>query len=140
MIRSAGSVLVVVGTLMGLFAQENEARKESRTETEPVSFSKQVYPIIKKHCLPCHAEENYNPSELSLDSFDQLMSGGKHGVPVIPGKSEESILIQKLGPKPPFGDPMPLERKKKNEPSKRALTQDEITVIGRWIDQGGKNN
>ena len=36
------------------------------------------------------------------------MSGNSdHGPVIIPGDSENSILIQKLGDEPPFGDQMP---------------------------------
>jgi hypothetical protein len=39
----------------------------------------------------------------------------------------------KLGPKPPFGDPMPLKRK-------TPIPQDTIDILKKWIGQGGKNN
>jgi hypothetical protein len=106
--------------------------------TTVVSFSKDVSPIIKQYCLPCHAEDNYNPSELSLDTYDQLMAGGKHGIPVVRGKSEESIIVRKLSADPPFGKPMPL--KKKRDPEQKVLTSDELKVIADWINQGAKNN
>jgi hypothetical protein len=134
-------MLVIVLWLGSVFAEEHDPRKSEKRNGEPVSFSKLVFPIIKKNCLPCHAEDNFNPSELSLDSYDHLMAGGKHGVPVVPGKSKESILIQKLGPAPPFGDPMPLDpKKKKGENSKKSLTADEIKTIADWVDQGAKKN
>lgn len=138
---STVSILVIAVCLSSAFAEEKDPKKGERKNSEPVSFAKLVFPIIKKNCLPCHAEENFNPSELSLDTYDQLMAGGKHGVPVVPGKSKESILIQKLGPTPPFGDPMPLDpKKKKGETSRKSLTADEIKTIADWIDQGAKKN
>jgi len=98
-------------------------------------------PIVRRECLPCHAEDSFNPSDLSLDSRELLMSGGRHGAPVVPGKSGESVLFQKLGPNPPFGDRMPLDpKKKRGERSLKSLSQEEIDLIGRWIDQGAKNN
>ena len=106
-----------------------------------VSFSAEVFPIIKKNCLPCHAEDNFNPSELSLDSYDHLMAGGKHGESVLPGKSGESPLVTKLGPEPPFGDRMPFDRKrKKGLKSTKVLDEKEIHLIATWIDQGAKDN
>lgn len=106
-----------------------------------VSFKNDVFPIIKARCLPCHAEENFNPSELSMDSYELLATGGKHGVPFKPGKAEESLMIQKLREKPPFGDRMPLNSKKKIEEGKAVwLTPNELRTIATWIDQGAKNN
>jgi uncharacterized membrane protein len=111
-----------------LVAQEN-----SKERSKLVSFSNDVFPIIKKHCLPCHASDSENPSELFMESFPDIMKGGKHGKPVIPKKGDESILVQKIKPSPPFGDQMPLMTKKK-------LTDEEMEIFKKWIDQGAKKN
>jgi uncharacterized membrane protein len=106
-----------------------------------LSFEKDIAPVISRNCMPCHAEDNFNPSELSLDSYNQLMAGGKNGVPVIPGKAEESILVKKLSKDPPFGDRMPLNSKRKVQEGKaRWLTDEEIKLIVTWVDQGAKKN
>jgi hypothetical protein len=133
-------LLIVAAVLMVTLGATGQDAKRLKNGTQ-VSFKKDVFPIIKKQCLPCHAEDNFNPSELSLDSYTLLMAGGKHGPPVEAGKSKESILIQKLSDKPPFGDPMPLDtKKKKGEPSKSRLSDEEIKRIAAWIDQGARNN
>jgi hypothetical protein len=66
------------------------------------------------------------------------MEGGKHGKPVLPGKGEQSILVQKLGASVPFGDRMPLKRK--SAPTGNYLTEEQVKLIADWIDQGAKNN
>jgi hypothetical protein len=69
------------------------------------------------------------------------MDGGKHGAAVVPGKVEESLLMQKLGAKPPFGDRMPLDpKKKRGETSTKKLSDEEIQLISDWIAQGARNN
>jgi uncharacterized membrane protein len=108
-------------------------KKATKSREEIVSFKSDVFPLIKKYCLPCHAEEQFNPSDLHLDTYETMMEGGKHGVPVIPGKPKESLLIQKLSPNPPFGEQMPLK-------SKTGLSQEEIKIISDWISQGAKKN
>ena len=106
-----------------------------------VSFKKDVFPIIQKYCLPCHAEENFNPSELSMDSYELMAAGGKNGVPFVAGKSKESLMIKKLGEKPPIGDRMPLNTKKKIEQGKAVwMKDDELKIIADWINQGAKKN
>lgn len=106
-----------------------------------LSYEKDIAPVISRNCLPCHAEDNFNPSELTLDSYEQLMAGGKNGVPVIPGNAEESILVKKLSKNPPFGDRMPLNSKRKVQEGKaRWLTEEEIKLIATWVDQGAKRN
>lgn len=107
--------------------------KKAKVKSVEVSFEKSVFPLIKKHCLPCHSEEQMNPSELYLNDYASLMAGGKHGVPVIPGNADSSLVILKLGDSPPFGDRMPLK-------AKQPLSEEEIRIIRDWISQGAKKN
>ena len=140
-----------LAAIIGLFIQvlcsagsavsEGVSGGPSDSLNSDVSFKRDVMSIVRRQCLPCHAEDNLNPSELSLDSRKLLMEGGKHGVPVIPGNAEKSLLYQKLGPSPPFGKRMPLDpKKKKGMASTKSLTEEEIRVIREWIEQGAKDN
>jgi hypothetical protein len=111
------------------------------SQGDNVSFREDVAPLLQKYCLPCHAEENDNPSELALDSYSSLMKGGKHGVVVVPGAPEESSLIQKLSETPPFGERMPMHsRRAKSTVPPRYLTEEEVRVVSQWVAQGGKDN
>ena len=112
------------------FAVSEDNPKEKKIA---VSFSKDVFPIVKRRCLPCHAEDSENPSNFFLETYADLMNGGKHGSSVLPRKGDESILVQKLKPNPSFGEQMPLMSKKK-------LTDEEIEIFKNWIDQGAKKN
>jgi hypothetical protein len=127
-----GLCLLCPGPLPG--QQKAAKRKKSPAKTSrAVSYKHDVFPVIRAYCLPCHTEDQMNPSELYLDTYDNLMKGGKHGRPVIPEKSDSSMLVLKLSPKPPFGDPMPLKRK-------TPVSQDTVNIFKKWIDQGGKDN
>ena len=132
--RLTGGVVAFVALgLMVAGAQEKSSKS--------ASFKDDVFPVIKNHCLPCHSEDNFNPSELSLDSYDLLMQGGKNGASVFAGKAQESILVKKLGETPPFGDRMPLNKKQViSEGKAKYLTDAEMKVITEWINQGAKNN
>ena len=132
--RLTGAVvtLMVLGLLVAL-AQEKK--------TGSVSFKDDVFPVVKKHCLPCHAEDNFNPSELSLDSYELMMQGGKNGTLVVAGKAGESLLMKKLGERPPFGDRMPLNKKQViSEGKAKYLSDSELNILSEWINQGAKNN
>ena len=132
---------LAVPSFLGLVGQDSSSKKPQAVTGANLSFKADVFPIVRKYCLPCHAEESYNPSQLSLDTYELLMKGGKHGPPVVPGKPEESIMLKKLSPDPPFGDPMPLKvRRRKNPSQQKKLTEEEIRSITEWIKQGAPDN
>ena len=127
---AAAVVVLSLTGLTGVFSQQ-----------KPVSFQNDVAPVIRSRCLPCHAEDNFNPSELSLDTYEMLMAGGKSGAAVIPGEAQASILVKKLKGIPPFGERMPLNTKRDKETGKaRWLSEEEISLIAAWVDQGAKRN
>ena len=130
-------IAALLYAVMGIAS--NGGDKKSQRDKE-ISFKQDVLPVITKYCLPCHAEESYNPSELSLDSYSLLKDGGKHGPPVVSGKPEESVLLQKLEEKPPFGDRMPLARRRKSQEPPKRLNEEEIKILTDWIKQGAKDN
>ena len=131
----------VIPLLLGVSFPRTGVQDKPVSRDTAVSYKQHVAPILQKYCLPCHAEESYNPSELSLDTYALLKKGGKHGASFKEGKPEESLLITKLADDPPFGDRMPLQsrRKKSTTPPPR-LTEEETKVLEEWIAQGGKNN
>lgn len=136
-------ILMLVSISLQVSAQESSGdepkkaaktqKTKEKTKEESLSFKKDVFPIIKKYCMPCHAEEQMNPSELFMDSYETIAAGGKRGKAFIPGKADSSLLIIKLGAKPPFGDRMPLK-------AKQPLPDEFIKTISLWIDQGAKKN
>jgi hypothetical protein len=126
------SSLVLAGILS--FGGSPKQKKEPPApRPKAVSYKKEIVPILSKFCLPCHTEDNMNPSELYLDAYTDMMKGGKHGTAVLPGKPDSSTLVTKIGPKPPFGDPMPHK-------FKRVFPADTLAILRLWITQGAKNN
>jgi len=124
-----------------VFGQEQQVKQSDKRKSGNLSFKKDVFPIFKKNCLPCHADDNFNPSELSMDDYNLIKSGGKNGPVWIAGNSSESLIIKKLSTDPPFGDRMPFNSKRKVAEGKaKWLTDEEIETIRQWIDEGAKNN
>lgn len=99
-----------------------------QAEAPPVSFEKEVAPILVSKCLACHSGP-VKKGGLDLASHEGLMKGGKRGSAVVAGKSSDSLLIR-LASKadkpsmPPKGE----------EP----LTAQELTLLKLWIDQGAR--
>ncbi len=73
-------------------AAEGDAAAEPTAE-QIAFFEKKIRPILVENCQKCHASEKQS-GELRLDSRDHLMVGGDSGPTVVPGKPEESLLIE----------------------------------------------
>ncbi len=91
----------------------------------PVDFGKQVEPLLRSKCVACHGPAQ-QISGLRLDARQAAMAGGYSGPVIVPGKSAESKLMDRLtGAKGVMVMP----------PGK-PLTAAEIATIRAWIDQG----
>lgn len=102
--------------------------------SEQVSFSKSVMPILETKCLSCHAEgeEGFEASGFSVESYDHMMKGTRSGPVIEPGHSYFSTLQIVVEHRAAPLSSMPRDSAK--------LTENEIQIIGEWIDQGAKNN
>ena len=91
---------------------------------EPVSFTKDIQPILQNSCWKCHGEA-MQLSKLDLRTFEGALKGGEKGASIVPGKAEDSRLYRRVaGLERPA---MPMDGK---------LTGDQISTIKAWIDQG----
>jgi WD40 repeat protein len=90
-------------------------------------YATDIAPLLDKRCGGCHAGQA-KMGEYSINTYESTLSGGNHGRTVIPGKPDESLLVQfvtgKAYPK------MPMDG--------TSLTDGEVDLIRRWIAAGGK--
>jgi Protein of unknown function (DUF1553)/Protein of unknown function (DUF1549)/Planctomycete cytochrome C len=91
----------------------------------PLSFEKDVRPILKAMCFQCHGEEEKPKGKLDVRLVRLMQAGGKHGPAVVTGKPAESPLWERIET-----DEMPEGAKK--------LTAKQKTTIKTWIEQGAK--
>jgi hypothetical protein len=90
-------------------------------------FAKDVQPVLKKYCMPCHDKQNHTEG-LVLESYAGLMKGTEHGKIVVPGKSSKSdIVLHITGAKKP-----------KMPPTGKGPSAKELAVLKAWIDAGAK--
>ncbi|MCA9117853.1 MAG: hypothetical protein KDA79_22435, partial [Planctomycetaceae bacterium] len=100
---------------------------EAATE-EPVSFYRQVRPILQRRCSGCHQPAKQG-GKLLLTTFSGLKQGGESGAGFEAGKPEESTLLEYISGDDPA---MPLN----GEP----LRPEQVALISRWIAEGGKDD
>lgn len=95
---------------------------------DAVAYEKEIEPIFKNRCMVCHSGTE-KQGKLDMGTYEALMKGGKRGVAVVPGKSQDSLLVKLCGrTQKPFMPP-------KDE---KPMTPEELALVKLWIDQGAK--
>jgi len=94
-----------------------------------ISFNRDVRPILNSKCLRCHGGVKAN-GEFSLLFEEDAFSKTQSGKPaIVRGNHEKSELYRRLVSKNPEIR-MPYEAPE--------LSQEEIEILAKWIDQGAK--
>jgi hypothetical protein len=96
----------------------------AHAQGKPVTFSKDVLPILQKKCANCHGSGN--SAGLKVDSFDGIIQGSMNGQVVVAGNPDQSKLFQMVSTR-------------KMPPQGQKLTPAELAVVRSWILAGAKN-
>ena len=98
---------------------------------ESISYSRDVRPILAAACFRCHgADEDAREGELRLDSQSSAHLLRGVSAAIVPGSVAKSLLSQRIT----AGDES-VRMPPADEP--RQLTAEEITLLRRWIAEGG---
>jgi mono/diheme cytochrome c family protein len=82
--------------------------------------------IFTQHCISCHSGPRA-PEKLRLDTYKDVMQGGKAGAVIVPKDPAKSELIKRVK-----GTSKP--RMPKNGPP--WLSDDEIKTLDKWVENG----
>ncbi len=88
-----------------------------------LSFERDIRPILKAHCFPCHGEGENLKGGLDLRLRRFMLTNCEAGTVLVPGKPAESLLFKLVA-----SGEMPKGEKK--------LTPNEVQRLERWISQG----
>ena len=91
-----------------------------------IDFAREVKPIFDTACVKCHGKGK-DKGNFSLETRESFMKGGDGGVPIVAGKSAESLLIHLVSGL----DPDTVMPKKGSK-----LKPGEVSLLRAWIDQG----
>ncbi len=114
--------------ILALLGADAEADQKPVAAKDAVDFVRDVRPILVKHCHECHGPDEQE-SGLRLDVRKSALEGGDSGAVILPGKSGESALIERITTDdddlvmPPEGD---------------RLSKAEIAMLRSWIEAGAK--
>lgn len=94
-----------------------------------IDFAKELQPLFAERCYDCHGEKK-TEAGFRADNLADLLKGGEHGPVILPGNGERSILVQVLADTHAEIPRMPRKKEK--------LTDEQITLVRKWIDQGAE--
>ncbi len=119
-----------LGWLMALpmVAGVHSVSAQQLTPAQTAFFESKVRPIFVNHCYKCHnAAEGKIKGGLGVDTRDGLLSGGNTGSAVVPGKVDESLIIEAV-------------RYKNTElqmpPKGEKLSPQQIADLEAWVKMG----
>ena len=96
----------------------------------PVDFQREVRPILSDNCFHCHGpDRTTRMANLRLDTRDGAFAARRKGAAIVPGKPEESLILQRINHKDPALLMPPPQSHKQISPQQRA-------TLKRWIEQG----
>ncbi|HET6248881.1 MAG TPA: PSD1 and planctomycete cytochrome C domain-containing protein [Tepidisphaeraceae bacterium] len=117
-----------IATAVGLIAAPAFGAEAAIPQT--IDFNRDVRPIFSDNCYFCHGpDKNKRKAELRLDTRAGIFSTIKDHHTVVPGKPGESELFRRVIETDP-------DERMPDPKSNKKLTDREIAVLKKWIDQG----
>lgn len=95
----------------------------------PVSFIKDVAPILKESCLGCHDSRKAS-GKYDLSTYEKLRVGGSNGDPISPGDPEASEFYTLI-----------VSHEKRRMPPRdkgEAVASAKAAIVKQWIAEGAK--
>jgi hypothetical protein len=115
--------------MAGLFMSSISCRHDvDLSSMKAISFASDIQPVLAGNCTLSGCHSNDNDSKFSLLTYNDVISNGE----VESGKPHKSDLYKAV---------TALEGEHAMPPSPRSrLSDDQLTTIYLWIEQGAKNN
>ncbi len=97
-----------------------------------LEFYRDVFPFLKANCIVCH-NKTTTKADLNMETPELMRQGGESGTALIPGKGADSLVVIASRHEQDYEMP-PVN----NKSGAVKLSDAEIAVLTRWIDQGAK--
>jgi mono/diheme cytochrome c family protein len=126
--RTIAAAFCAFGLVLAGLADMN-ADAQEQPAARPVSFSRDILPILSNNCFACHGpDEKARESKFHFDTKEGAFL--QKGV-IEPGKAADSLLIEMIT----HADP---DQRMPPADSGKQLTVQQIDLLRRWIDEGAK--
>jgi len=88
-------------------------------------FETEIRPLLAAECYDCHGAEK-SKGGLRLDHRELILKGGETGAALVPGKPEESLLVEAIH----------RVDEDFSMPPKKALEAGQVAALEKWISMG----
>jgi hypothetical protein len=120
---------IACASLALLHAASPAARTQDQDNARPISFNRDIRPILAENCFSCHGpDESRRATRFHFDTQEGAFS--KPDV-IVPGRAASSLLIHRVTAPDPA-------RRMPPRDSGYTLTPAQIDLLRRWIDEGAK--
>ncbi|MCB1077493.1 MAG: hypothetical protein KDM64_06650, partial [Verrucomicrobiae bacterium] len=123
--RASRLPLIVLGTLGALCCPVTSSAVDAAEDE--AFFEKEIRPILIERCYECHSSESgKTKGGLALDTREGWSHGGDSGPAIVPGKPDESLLVEAIR----------YENADVEMPPKGKLRENEIALLTQWVGRG----
>ncbi len=92
----------------------------------PVDFSHEVVPILRKHCVECHAGDK-KKGGLSMNTRASLLEGSENGAVITPGQGAKGKMVEAI---------ISTDPDVRMPPKGERLPPAEVAILREWVGQG----
>ncbi|MEQ9409689.1 MAG: PSD1 and planctomycete cytochrome C domain-containing protein [Fuerstiella sp.] len=118
----AASLSTVVAADDGTGTPPDSSAEASEKQLDFVR--QKVVPLLQARCFECHGNAKEARGGLRLNSRRAMLSGGESGAAVVPGKPDESLLIEAV------------RYESFEMPPRTRMPKQEVDILVRWISEG----
>ena len=109
----------------GISSCHGQAEHTALSSGQLEFFEKEVRPLLTEHCYECHSVGSERvEASLLLDSRAAHLKGGDSGAAIVPGNSDQSLLIEAV------------RYESYEMPPKGKLPDKEVETLVRWVEMG----
>ena len=99
---------------------------------DEIDYDRSIRPILADRCYPCHGPDaGARKAKLRLDRREIAIAERSDGAPIVPGDPSSSLMIERL-------TAIDAEDRMPPPESKRQVSDEEIELLRRWIEQGAR--
>ena len=113
------AIRIGLWAIVGLLVASPSTRAD-----EEAFFRDKIAPILERHCVTCHQPKEKSGG-LSLTTVGAALSGGESGATIVPGKPDESLLLEYISG---TDAEMPQDA--------APLSKEQVASIRTWIERG----